>query len=193
MSERAVTPVTHSDEDDSLGRLASLARGALAAVARAEGATPEDAVDCVQEGLCTLLGMAQRGALPPDGGEWAPLLTTIVRNVARNRRRRHFRALPHDSFDDEKDPRTRARGEDELDAVIARAEEHVRLRACVDELCEIQKAVITLRMLEEKPGEDVAAALGITPGYVAVLLHRAKQSLRACMAPERAARAGRGG
>jgi RNA polymerase sigma-70 factor (ECF subfamily) len=42
---------------------------------------------------------------------------------------------------------------------------------------------VTLRMLEEQPGEDVAAALGITPGHVAVLLHRAKRSLRACMAP----------
>jgi RNA polymerase sigma-70 factor (ECF subfamily) len=67
------------------------------------------------------------------------------------------------------------------DELIARAEDHVRLSACVDELCEIQKAVVTLRMLDEHPGEDVAQALGITPGYVAVLLHRAKASLRACM------------
>jgi RNA polymerase sigma-70 factor (ECF subfamily) len=41
--------------------------------------------------------------------------------------------------------------------------------------------VVTLRLLEERPGEDVAAALGITPGHVAVLLHRAKQALRVCM------------
>jgi RNA polymerase sigma-70 factor (ECF subfamily) len=36
-------------------------------------------------------------------------------------------------------------------------------------------------MLEEQPGDDVARALGITPGHVAVLLHRAKATLRACM------------
>jgi RNA polymerase sigma-70 factor, ECF subfamily len=36
-------------------------------------------------------------------------------------------------------------------------------------------------MLEDLPGEDVARTLGITPGHVAVLLHRAKASLLACM------------
>lgn len=170
------------DPDDTLRRLSTLARAEralLAGTARAEGVTPEDAVDCVQEGLCTLLAMARRSALPEDAREWGPLLLTIVRNVARNRRRRHFHALPHDPLDDDAAVDPFDPGADEA---IARAEEHVRLRACVNELCEIQKAVVTLRMLEERLGEDVAAALGITPGYVAVLLLRAKRSLRACMA-----------
>ena len=172
------------DADDMLHRLSTLARAersALAGIARAEGATPEDAVDCVQEGLCTLLGMARRSALPEEVEEWGALLATIVRNVARNRRRRHFRAMPHDRFDEDAAADRSEDCPDEALARLVRAEEHVRLRACVDELCEIQKAVVTLRMLEEKPGEDVAAALGITPGYVAVLLLRAKRSLRACM------------
>ncbi len=165
-----------NDPGDLLTPLSSLARaerGALAALARAEGATPEDAVDCVQEGLCTLLAMARRAALPEDPAEWAPLLATVVRNVARNRRRRHFRALPHEAFDEEA-ARGEQAGEPEgaraADEALARAEEHVRLLACVQELCEIQKAVVTLRMLEEQEGEDVAAALGISPNYVAVLL-----------------------
>jgi RNA polymerase sigma-70 factor (ECF subfamily) len=102
----------------------------------------------------------------------------MVRNAARNRRRRHFRARPHLDLD----KRSLAdAGVAPADDLIAKAEDHVRLQACVDELCEIQKAVVTLRMLEEQPGEDVAQALGITPGYVAVLLHRATRSLRACM------------
>ena len=41
-----------------------------------------------------------------------------------------------------------------------------------------------LRLLEEQPGEDVAASLGISRGYVDVLLHRAKASLRVCMTAE---------
>jgi RNA polymerase sigma-70 factor (ECF subfamily) len=65
--------------------------------------------------------------------------------------------------------------------LIARAEDHVRLRACGQELCEVQKSVVTLCMLEERAGEDVARALGISPGHVAVLLHRAKAALRVCM------------
>jgi RNA polymerase sigma-70 factor (ECF subfamily) len=152
-------------------------RGELAALARSEGVTAEDAVDCVQEALCTLLGLARKGELPDDHEAWGGVLVTIVRNVARNRRRRHFRARPHDDID----VQPIAAAAMSAEAAIARAEEHVRLRMCVDELCEIQKAVVTLRMLEEKPGEDVARTLGITPGHVAVLLHRAKASLRACM------------
>lgn len=157
--------------------LARRERSALAALARGEGATAEDAVDAVQEALCTLLIQAGDGKLPADPAEWGAVLAVMVRNVARNRRRRHDRARPHLPVEDDDLV-------DELpttDVLIARAEDHVRLRACVEDLCEIQQAVVTLRMLEERPGEDVARALGITPGHVAVLLHRAKAALRVCM------------
>jgi len=175
----AATPF--QEEDDLFDRFSDLVRGeraTLAALARAEGVTPEDAVDCVQEGLCTLLGSARRGALPADMGAWGALLAAMVRNAARNRRRRHFRARPHEDLDAHALAAADALATDE---VIARAEEHVRLRACVEQLCETQKAVVTLRMLEEQPGEDVARALGISAGHVAVLLYRAKRALRACM------------
>ncbi len=163
---------------DDLSRIVRSQRGALAAVARSEGATAEDAIDCVQEGLCTLLELTQRGAASLVGDDARAMLVTIVRNVARNRRRRHFRARPHEDVDASDHPDGRQPGADEA---IAQAEEHVRLRACVEELCAIQKAVVTLRLLEQQPGEDVADALGISAGYVAVLLHRAKRELRACM------------
>jgi RNA polymerase sigma-70 factor (ECF subfamily) len=74
-----------------------------------------------------------------------------------------------------------AAGEGAVDERLARAEEHVRLRACVERPCDTQRAVVTLRMLEERDGEDVASALGITRGHVDVLLHRARSSLFACM------------
>jgi RNA polymerase sigma-70 factor (ECF subfamily) len=172
------------DPYDLLARLSDLARAersALAALARAEGATAEDAVDCVQEALCTVLASARRGAPAPVEALGAAVAET-VRNAARNRRRRHFRARPHDDIDLHPLPADDGPATDEA---IARAEEHVRLRACVAELCEIQRAVVTLRMLEEQPGEDVAQALGISPGHVAVLLYRAKRALRACMTSPR--------
>lgn len=172
---------TPSDTDDILGpisRLVRARRSALAALARAEGVTAEDAVDCVQEGLVTLLAAARRGDLPAATDEWGALLARMVQNAARNRRRRHFVARPHQDIDEHPALDDGALATDE---VIARGEEHVRLRLCVEELCEIQKAVVTLRMLEEQPGEDVARALGISAGHVAVLLHRAKRALRACM------------
>ena len=37
----------------------------------------------------------------------------------------------------------------------------------------MQRRVVTLRMLDEQPGEDVAELLGLSPNHVAVLLMRA--------------------
>lgn len=162
---------------DDLSTVMRRERGGLAALARAEGLGPEEAVDCVQEGFASLLGMVRRGEATDEAAGWGGLLATIVRNLARNRRRRHFLALPHRPIEDE--PLVEdAPGSDVL---IAQAEEHVRLRACVLELCDTQRAVVTLRMLEERSGDDVARTLGISAAHVATLLYRAKRSLRACM------------
>ena len=49
-------------------------------------------------------------------------------------------------------------------------------------LNQIQRAVVTLRLLDEVPGENVARMLGTSTGNVAVLLSRAKQRLRSCYA-----------
>ena len=51
----------------------------------------------------------------------------------------------------------------------------------MNRLCKTQRTVVMMRMLDERPGEDVAQALGITRTYVDVLLHRAKASLLVCM------------
>lgn len=170
-------PTVPEDALELVSTLLHAERAELARVARREGLGAEDAVDCVQDALCTFLQIAQRGELPEDRAAFPGFLTGIVRNAARNKRRLHHLARPHHAID-EIDP-----GGDALtgEALVARAEEHVRLRACVDRLCDTQKAVVTLRLLEERRGEDVAATLGITRGHVDVLLHRAKASLRACL------------
>lgn len=166
--------------EDVLERLSHVLarqRASLAAVARHEGLRPEEAVDCVQDALCTLLDLVQSGQLAADA-EPAPVLVTIVRNAARNQRRRHFRARPHDELAVAELPDSELVLQEEL---VTRAEDVVRLRACVAELCEIQRAVVTLRLLEERPGENVAELLGVSANHVAVLLYRAKSALRACM------------
>jgi RNA polymerase sigma-70 factor (ECF subfamily) len=164
------------DALDALSRVISGRRAELARVARKEGLGAEDAVDCVQDALCTLLGIVQRGELPADRDALPGFLAGIVRNAARNERRLHRNAKPHDDLD-----AVPPADDVSAEALVARAERHVRLRACVDRLCETQKAVVTLRLLEERAGEDVASALGITRGHVDVLLHRAKASLRVCL------------
>ena len=172
--------VPDADALAQLGRVAREQRVALTSLARREGLGPEDAVDCVHDALCTFLDLGLRGELPADRAEHAPMLAGIVVNTARNKRRRHYLAQPHapiDVVDPGGDGPSTA-------TLVAHAEECVRLRACMRRLCETQRTVVMMRLLEERPGEDVAAALGLTRGHVDVLLHRAKASLRVCMLEE---------
>ena len=159
---------------DRLERLSVLVRrerSALVAIARSEGLAPEEAVECVQDALCTYL------TRDDDDPEYAAAsVKTIVRNAARNYRRRHFRSAVHLELTE--DHAASAANADEL---LANAEDVVRLRTCVATLCEVQRAVVTLRLLEERSGEDVATSLGLSRGHVDVLVHRAKASLRVCM------------
>ena len=162
-----------------VGHLVHKHRRELAGVARAEGLTAEEAFDAVQDAFQTFLTLPAAHPLVEAGDESRRLLITLTRNVARNSRRLHAHARPHVG-----DPEliaglpAAAAGADEL---IAAAEDRIRLHRCVQTLADVQRAVVTLRMLDEVPGDDVAQALGITPGHVAVLLHRAKVNLLSCM------------
>ncbi len=134
----------------------------------------------MHDALCTFLQIAQRGELPDGEPEQTRYLAGIVRNAARNKRRRHHLALPHRTID------AIEPGDDHpsSEMLVAHAEECVRLRSCVDKLCQAQRTVVMMRLLEERPGEDVAATLGLTRGHVDVLLHRAKSALLVCMREE---------
>lgn len=185
---------TRSDPLAELDGIVRAHRGDLSAVARSEGLSAEEALECVQDALCTYLSRDPKAPPPPsaddDGGgagaaetllgpEQQALATikTIVRNAARNFRRRHRRLKPHEPIDVDHEPLTPATVED----LVAHAEDVVRLRACVASLCSVQRAVVMLRLLEERSGEDAAAALGLTRGHVDVVVHRAKAALRVCM------------
>ena len=151
----------------------------LVGIARREGLGAEDAFDVVQESFQTFLTLPAARGLVDARDDSRKLLVVLTRNAARNRRRLHAVARPHRSDPGEL-AALPADGPSVEDAVAA-AEDRVRLCGCVDGLQAVQRAVVTLRMLDERPGEDVARALGLAPGNVAVLLHRAKAHLRACM------------
>jgi RNA polymerase sigma-70 factor (ECF subfamily) len=157
---------------DRIARLARDHAGRLAAIARGEGATPADALDLVQDAFQLLLARPDFRALCERPDEVAPLLATIVRNAARNLRRRHHNARPHVPID-----------EVELASAetIGDALEAAQLEGCLAKLGEVHRHVVTLRVLEELSGDEAAEALGVTPGHVAVLLHRARKQLERCM------------
>ncbi len=159
-------------------RLVHEHRASLARVARAEGLVPEDAFDAVQEAFHTYLTLPEAAGLVDAPEDSRKLLTAVTRNVARNRRRLHAHARPHDGDDA---LANLAADLTSVEETISAAEEHIKLVGCLRTLAEVQRAVVTLRMLDEVPGEDVARELGVTPGHVAVLLHRAKANLLVCM------------
>lgn len=154
-------------------------RARLLRVARHEGLLPEDALDGAQDALITFLSRPDAARLAANPTEAAAMLTTLVRNHARNRRRRHHNARVHTpELLEELTANT-----PDAEGALLQAEERVRLKACVAGLGELQRRVVTLRMLEERPGEDVAQLLGVSANHVAVLLLRAKAALRVCMLP----------
>jgi RNA polymerase sigma-70 factor (ECF subfamily) len=160
-------------------RLVHTHRGNLYHLARREGLREDDSLDCVQDAVHTFLLLPQARQLVESNDDSIKLLSVLVRNHARNRRRKHAIARPHDSGDE-----TLAHLSSEdmpVDDLIARAQDFALMIGCLETLGKVQRAVVTLRMLDEVAGEDVAAMLELPPSHVAVLLHRAKQSLRSCM------------
>jgi DNA-directed RNA polymerase specialized sigma24 family protein len=83
-----------------VSELARVHSRGLAAAARKEGLGSEDALDAVQEAFQTFLLLPQARSLVEEPRESASLLGVLVRNAARNMRRRHHRAVPHDPLDD---------------------------------------------------------------------------------------------
>lgn len=169
---------THDRADawQSLGQLVREQRAALVQVAVREGLRPEDALESVQDALCTWL--ARHGTEVPDQNVWIASLKHMVRNAARNGRRRHYRLQPHLPIEEAHVQGDDARGAEWL---LEAAETSLRLKVCVAQLREVERAVVTLRLLDEHSGEDVARMLGLSRSHVDVLVHRAKATLRVCM------------
>jgi RNA polymerase sigma-70 factor (ECF subfamily) len=172
-------------EVDPIQQLTDLVRSerrALMAVAVHEGLTAEEALECVQDALCTWLARRERElesvAGDAAGASLGATLSTMVRNAARNGRRRHRRLKPHTEIDAEV---ALASSDANAEQLLDAAEDSLRLQTCVAELREVERAVVSLRLLEERSGEDVAQALGLSRAHVDVIVHRAKATLRVCM------------
>lgn len=152
----------------------------LASIARSQGLDREDALDAVQEAFETFMLLPQARELVENEEDSAKLLSVIVKNEARNHRRKNKRrSMFRSDFDD---PDTaRVSDGDSPENLILEAENHIALLGCMKQLKEIQRQVITLRMLEGGGGAEVAKELGVNEGHVATILNRAKAALKACL------------
>ena len=164
---------------DWVSDLARGQAGRLAGIARREGLTAVDALDVVQDAFHMLLARPEPEieALRGRPDDAARLLSVLVRNAARNARRRHHRARPHVALDDVALEVDEPGPEAALDQAVAAA----RLGGCMAKLGDVHRHVVTLRVLEELSSEEAARALGLSANHVAVLLHRARKQLARCM------------
>ena len=162
---------------DWIAGLARAHAGSLAGVARREGLTAADALDAVQDAFQTLLARPDASELRDRSDEAARLLVAIVRNAARNARKRHHRAKPHVDVD----AAGLVASEPAPDSALDHAQAAAQLSGCMASLGELHRSVVTLRVLEELSGDEAARELGLSAGHVAVLLHRARKALERCM------------
>jgi RNA polymerase sigma-70 factor, ECF subfamily len=194
ISKRNASSEQHEGFFGWVTQLVHTQRARLSRLVVREGVRADDALDCVQEAFLSFLQLPQARLLvgSPEGS--AALLSTLARNIARNRRRRHDYAKPH-VFEEEI---LQSLPSDALssDEVVIQAEQHALAFGCLVTLNEVQEAVVHLRLVDDVPGEDVALQLGTTPEHVGMLLFRARQRLQHCLtdynerpAPQGAARA----
>ncbi|MET0284793.1 MAG: sigma-70 family RNA polymerase sigma factor [Polyangiales bacterium] len=155
-----------------LNRVAGLVhahRGRLLSYARKRGLSADDALDVVQEGFVTFLRLPQARTVPDEDA--LKLLTVLVRHQLQNRRRQNARTLPGDDV---------SASSESSEDLIARAEELARVNGCILRMNALQGDVIRLSLLDERPHEEIGPLLGISDGYVRVLLHRAREHVRNC-------------
>jgi RNA polymerase sigma-70 factor, ECF subfamily len=152
-------------------------RHRLVAYARKRGLDAEDSLDAVQECFVSFLRLPQARSMAREGDDAIKLLTVLLRHQVQNvrrkatRRRRAHVAVEVEALDS---------GSEDSATIIARAEELARVEGCILRMARLQRQVVLLSILDEQPREHVAKTLGISEGYLRVLLHRAREHVRNC-------------
>jgi RNA polymerase sigma-70 factor (ECF subfamily) len=142
---------------------------------------PAAAEDLVQAVLLQVLVALREGRLKEGGQLGAFVLATCRQVVADTRRTERRREGLLARFGEALVPDApQAPGE------AAEAGDLERLRGCVERLAERARTVVALSVYAGKSGAEVAAELGLSPGNVRVLRHRALAQLQACMGLEEA-------
>lgn len=141
-----------------------------------------DAHDALQETFLSMFRAIDRFAGDSSLGTW---LHRIAVNAALMKLRRR-RRKPEQSLDDmlpkftldghRAQPRGAWSNVPE-EAALGR-ETRTLVRAAIDQLPEGYRTVLLLRDIEERPTEEVAELLELTPANVKTRLHRARQALR---------------
>jgi RNA polymerase sigma factor (sigma-70 family) len=137
----------------------------------------EDALDCYQETFLAALRLSTGG----DVRHWRTMLVRIATRRAIDRLRNRYRVAQAAL-----NVPTREAIRVPVAPPYARAEAfefHEQVRRALATLPPQQAEAFWLRHLEDLSPNEVADALGIDPGHVRVLVHRAAASLRTILGP----------
>jgi len=111
----------------------------------------------------------------PTGGGFSAWLLRIAANQMNDHHRRSAR--PESDRGQIAMQRLVTEAERPEDAVL-RDEDHVLVRAALDQLTPRYQQVLSLRYLSGLTNEEAADAMGVTRGTMAVLVHRSLKSMR---------------
>jgi RNA polymerase sigma-70 factor (ECF subfamily) len=151
-------------------------RAQLLAYARRRGLDAEDSLDAVQDAFASFLRLPQARAIAGTPSDAIKLLTVVLRHDLLNRRRkgtRRARVALQLAAEPADDPES-------SEQIIERAERLARVHGCILAMGPLQRSVVRLSLLDPQPREEVAAQLGVSEGYLRVLVHRAREHLRTC-------------
>jgi RNA polymerase sigma-70 factor (ECF subfamily) len=163
---------------DALGRLVAIVRPAVYRYCRARLWDTETAEDVTQEVLIAVFQALPRQD-PPVRELEAFAIAVASRQVATAHRRRAAR--PEHEHDEVPDVVDTAPGPD---VVIALNDDVRALNILLEQLTPIQREVVLLRVVNGLSAEDTGTVLGMTPGNVRVMQHRALTRLRALVQQE---------
>lgn len=152
-------------------------RQRLLAYARRRGLGAEESLDAVQDSFVSFLRLPEARSVAKEGDDALKLLTVLLRHNVKNHRRKQARRSPAHTVVDV--DAIDAGGEDS-ETIIARAEELARTHGCLLRMARLQREVVLLSLVDEQPREQVATTLGISTDYLRVLIHRAREQVRAC-------------
>ena len=160
-----------------VAELVHIHRSRLLAYARRRGLDAEEALDAVQDCFISFLRLPEARAIAHEGDDSLKMLTVLLRhNLQNHRRKRARRSRAHAALElviPEEETET-------SEALVARSEELARVRGCILRMARLQRDVVMLSLLDERPHGEIAKVLGISDGYMRVLLHRAREHVRNC-------------
>jgi RNA polymerase sigma-70 factor (ECF subfamily) len=185
--ERALVERLRAGDESAFEALVRRHAGRMLAVARRFLRSEEDSADAVQDAFLSAFRALGSFAGQSNLGTW---LHRIVVNACLMKLRagRGRRSVPLDdllpTFDETgRHARTHRAWAEHPPGVALREEVRAQVRACIDRLPEPHRTVLLLRDVEELDTDQAARHLGVSPGTVKTRLHRARQALRALLAP----------